>query len=330
MTDGRSGAGTPLLSSEGFGFGGGYYLLAAHGSRRDVAQVKLVGVICSLLGGLILGNGWLSGLSLTRFGGGRLDGDDEILLLGGVGHSLYRLLFHLGAIGLGRKDLVDKLRLAAQLLERELGGELLALLLAVALAVASVDALDNHAVVKHRATVAVDLLAEQFKTYVDPVLLTPFEELALEVHLFISQLVDVNHLAKDTLLHEVHTSLVTLVEIDGTDECFKSVAAQIAVVRGTMTVGENELIDAHLLRQLVEGVTLNEFGTGIGKKSLALAGEMMVHDVAHNGIENGIAEKLEPLVVDGLALAVAVHDALVHERHLVVVDMAGIKAENGV
>ena len=226
--------------------------------------------------------------------------------------------------------MVDKLRLAAQLLERELGGELLALLLAVALAVASVDALDNHAVVKHRAAVAVDLLAEQFKTHVDPVLLTPFEEFALEVHLFISQLVDVDHLAKDTLLHEVHTSLVSLVEIDGTDECFKSVAAQIAVVRGTMTVGEDELVDAHLLRQLVEGVTLNEFGTGIGKKSLALAGEMMVHDVAHNGIENGIAEKLEPLVVDGLALAVAVHDALVHERHLVVVDVAGIKAENGV
>ena len=49
---------------------------------------------------------------------------------------------------------------------------------------------------------------------------------------------------------------------------------------------------------------------------------MVVNDVAHSGVENGVAQKLQALIVDWFTLLVAVHDALVHERHLVMADVA--------
>ena len=55
---------------------------------------------------------------------------------------------------------------------------------------------------------------------------------------------------------------------------------------------------------------------------------MVVHNIAHGRIENSIAKKLQPLVVDGLSFLVAVHDTLVHERHLVIADVAWQEADD--
>ena len=53
----------------------------------------------------------------------------------------------------------------------------------------------------------------------------------------------------------------------------------------------------------------------------------MVYDVAHDGIEDGIAKKFQPLVVDGLAF-LAAHDALVHQGLLVVFDVFGEESQD--
>jgi len=55
---------------------------------------------------------------------------------------------------------------------------------------------------------------------------------------------------------------------------------------------------------------------------------MTVDNIADNGVQDGIAEKLQPLVVHGLPLLVAVHHALVHQSKLIVADVVGIEAEN--
>ena len=55
---------------------------------------------------------------------------------------------------------------------------------------------------------------------------------------------------------------------------------------------------------------------------------MAVDDITHCSIENGIAKKLQALVVDGLALFVAMHDALVHQSQLVVADVVWVKADD--
>ena len=55
---------------------------------------------------------------------------------------------------------------------------------------------------------------------------------------------------------------------------------------------------------------------------------MVEDDVTHDSIQNGIAEKLQSLVVDRLSFLVAVHDALVHERHLIIRDVARVDPDD--
>ena len=57
---------------------------------------------------------------------------------------------------------------------------------------------------------------------------------------------------------------------------------------------------------------------------------MAEDDVADDSVEDGIAEKLQPLVVDFLAFGVAVGNALVHQRNLIETDVVGKDAENSV
>ena len=57
---------------------------------------------------------------------------------------------------------------------------------------------------------------------------------------------------------------------------------------------------------------------------------MFEHDVTDDSIEDGIAQELQPLIVQRLALVVALADALVHQRHLVILDVVGVEPQYGV
>ena len=55
---------------------------------------------------------------------------------------------------------------------------------------------------------------------------------------------------------------------------------------------------------------------------------MAVDDVAHYGIEYGVAQKFQTLVVERFSLGVAPGYALVHQGQFVVLDVAGIEADD--
>ena len=95
-----------------------------------------------------------------------------------------------------------------------------------------------------------------------------------------------------------------------------------------MARAQYELVDSHFLGKFVQGVPLYELAPGVGQEALAFAWEMLVYDVAHNSIEDGVAQKLKPLVVDGLALGVSSHDALVHQSQFVEADIVRIKTDD--
>lgn len=80
--------------------------------------------------------------------------------------------------------------------------------------------------------------------------------------------------------------------------------------------------------QFVESFSLHNLASGVGKESFALAFEVSEHDVAHNGVENGVAQELKPLVVYGASLLVALGYALVEQCLLVETDVVGIKADD--
>jgi len=52
-----------------------------------------------------------------------------------------------------------------------------------------------------------------------------------------------------------------------------------------------------------------------------------IDNMAYGSIENGITKELQPLIVQRLALVVALADALVQECLAIILDMVGIEAE---
>ena len=90
------------------------------------------------------------------------------------------------------------------------------------------------------------------------------------------------------------------------------------------SVRQDELRYAHLLSQTVQGLTLHELGACVGEEAFPLAGEMAIDDVAHGSVEHSVAQKLQALVVHGLALGVALEQALVHECKLVERDVVRV------
>lgn len=85
---------------------------------------------------------------------------------------------------------------------------------------------------------------------------------------------------------------------------------------------------AYLLSQFVESFSLHNFAACVGKKAFALAFKVSEHDVAHDGVENGVAQKFKTLVVYGPSLFVALGYALVEQCLFVQADVVRIKTDN--
>ena len=97
---------------------------------------------------------------------------------------------------------------------------------------------------------------------------------------------------------------------------------------GRTSAGEDEIVDAHLHGQFVECVALHEFRSSVGEESLTLTGKMTIDDVSYRSVEDGVAQELQSLVVDGFAFFVSVHDTLVHQRQFIIADVAGIYTDD--
>ena len=94
-----------------------------------------------------------------------------------------------------------------------------------------------------------------------------------------------------------------------------------------MSVRHNEAAYAYFVGQAVKGVALYNLASCAGEEAFALAFKVAEHYVAHDGVEDCVAEELEPLVVDEPPLGVALVGAAVQQRLLVDVDVVGIKSE---
>ena len=72
---------------------------------------------------------------------------------------------------------------------------------------------------------------ENLEVNAHTVFLAPFDELALEVHFLVSNLIDVNHLCQNAIAHELHACVVATVEVNGTYKRLEGVATHIRIVR---------------------------------------------------------------------------------------------------
>ena len=54
---------------------------------------------------------------------------------------------------------------------------------------------------------------------------------------------------------------------------------------------------------------------------------MLINDITYSSVEYGITKKLKSLIIKRFALVVALTDAFVHQRHLVILDVAGVESQ---
>ena len=101
-------------------------------------------------------------------------------------------------------------------------------------------------------------------------------------------------------------------------------------MRGVASATKNEFANTHLIGQLVQSAALNQLTACVGEKSLTFTGKMLVHDMPYGSIENGIAEKLQTLVIHGFAFGIATHDALMHQGQFVITDIVWIETDDTV
>ena len=240
------------------------------------------------------------------------------------------LFLHLGAVGLDSKDGIDELRLTTQTLKGVLAGLLLTLFLGETCAFLALQTLNKHLNGEYGTAILVARLFQIAKLHLDTILLTPFEQLRLEVDLLIGHLVDIDELCQDAFFHKAHASAISAVQIDGSHQRLEGVAIHIAVMGIGVTCREDELVESHLLGELSQGLTTDELGTGIGEESLALALEVAIDDVANDSIEHSIAQELQTFVVLWTAFLVAASHTLVQQRLLIEADVMRIEAENTV
>ncbi|EJX03010.1 hypothetical protein EVA_08886 [gut metagenome] len=108
------------------------------------------------------------------------------------------------------------------------------------------------------SSLLVGLIAQQLEVELHAVLLTPLDEFRLEVDLLVGEFVDIDHLTQDLALHEAHTSIVALVEIDSTYKSLEGIARHVAIVTRLMAIGEYQLVNTQLIGQVVERLSLHE------------------------------------------------------------------------
>lgn len=205
---------------------------------------------------------------------------------------------------------------------------LVAFFLGVAFPPRTFMAVDDNLCVEEGRAVFVFGFCKQDIFKGDFMLLAPLQEFALEVHLLVCHLVYVNETTQYLLLHEALAMAVTSVEIDGTDECFESIAGKIAVVCLIVFVAADELVETNLRCKFAECLPLDYLASGICQEAFSLAGEVMIDYLAYDSSQNGIAEKLQSLVVETVSFFAMGEHRLVHQCFLIEADVMRIEAQH--
>ena len=206
-----------------------------------------------------------------------------------------------------------QLILLADMAHGLLGGQLLALLLGLAEAGAELEPLDAYAAAEGGAVGAHGVLVHEFEHDAVLRLLAPLDELALEVVVLLGHLLEVDVLAYQLMQEEAVAPGIATVEVDGAHQCLEGVAGNEAVVGAVDMGGLYETDQPCLLGNAVEAAALHYLAAHGGEEALFLAGELVVEDVAHHGLDDGIAQVFEPLIVFLLLARTVVVERAVHQ-----------------
>ena len=161
----------------------------------------------------------------------------------------------------------------AEALEGFLRSILVRLLLAVARTVGSKLPADDDRRLEDGVVVFVIHGVNKFVLDVEVVLLGPLDETRLEVLVGFDQFGQVKVLADDALDDKLVAALIAVVEVEGSDECFKRIAVDVTVVRGGVCRRTDMRVEVESVSDAVQALALHNLGARRGEKSLVFAGD---------------------------------------------------------
>lgn len=209
-----------------------------------------------------------------------------------------------------------------------LGGQLLALLLGVAEAGAELEPLDAYATAEGGAVGPYGVLVHKLEHDGKLCLLAPLDKLALEVVVLLGYLLEVDVFAYEAMFEETVAPGIATVEVDGAHQSLEGVAGDKAVV-GAVDMGRLYEVDQpRLLGNAVEAAALHYLAAHRSEETLLLTGKLVVENVAHHGLDDGIAQIFESLIVFLLLALAVVVERTVHERFAVDGDLARIESQD--
>ena len=159
------------------------------------------------------------------------------------------------------------------------------------------------------------------------VLLTPVDELALEVPFSLSHLVDIDICAQQFVDDNLAGKTVATLQIYGAYQGLEGIAAnRLEGPLGTALV-LYELNHAYLARQLPEALAAHYLGPHLGEETLPLEGVFLVQVLRHNRAQYGVAEVFQALVVGAVAFGHSRHRT-VYERRMVQLGAPGCETQH--
>lgn len=160
--------------------------------------------------------------------------------------------------------------------------------------------------------------------------LRPLQKPALEVHLLISNLVQVYQLFQYATLHEPQAIAIAAVKIHCSHQCFKRIACYVTVVHMGAALILHQFVKPNLHCQAAERIALHNLAARSGEESLLLSREVAVHNLTHHGIQYSIAQEFQPLVVLRFLPFHILCKGLVHESLAIILYMPRIEPQHGI
>lgn len=160
--------------------------------------------------------------------------------------------------------------------------------------------------------------------------LRPFEQTALEVDFGLLELFEVDMDSNDALNDDFFGELETPVKVDGAHQCLESIAAQRAETFARTVVGLvlDVVVETEFLRKLVERGAADDARAHFGEETLGLGREGMENVIAHDEVEDGIAEEFKSLVAQAKVAHNDFRLRLMGKSQLIQRDVAWIEPED--
>lgn len=218
--------------------------------------------------------------------------------------------------------------IGSQAMQCVLARILVTLLFGIALASAALLSADEYLCAEIWRAVLHLALGEKNKLKWSPVLLTPLEQLALEVHFLTRHLVNVEEARQYALDDELLAVSISPIEVDCPHEGLECVSRKITIMHLAPAIAPDELVEPYFHSKSAERLALHYLASGVGEKAFAPQGKVMEDDFADDSIQHGIPQKLQPFVVELRTLIGVSRHRFVHQGLLIEANVSGIKAKH--